>query len=139
VEPPSDANIIGSYLVLCYKRDATGAISSCKSCFIAQGFSQAEGIDYNKTFAPTAKLSAVQSIAALAVRNDWELKQMDVDGAYLNAPLKETIYMCQAKGYKVPGKETHVCLLKCTIYGLRQAGCEWYELLCQIMYRLNFQ
>jgi Reverse transcriptase (RNA-dependent DNA polymerase) len=62
-----------------------------------------------------------------------------VDGAYLNAPLKETIYMRQAKGYEVPGKETHVCLLKRAIYGLRQAGHEWYELLCKIMHGLSFK
>ena len=88
VEPPPDINIVGSHLVLCYKRDATGAIASCKSQFVAQGFSQIEGVNFNETFAPTAKLSAIQIIAALAVRNDWELEQTDVDSTYLNAPLK---------------------------------------------------
>jgi Reverse transcriptase (RNA-dependent DNA polymerase) len=39
------------------------------------------------------KLTVIQIIAALAVRNDWELEQMDMDSAYLNVPLKETIYM----------------------------------------------
>ena len=47
--------------------------------------------------------------------------------------------MQQAKGYEEPGKMNHVCLLKCAIYGLRQAGHEWYEMLCQIMYGLNFK
>ena len=139
VKPPPDINVIGSRLVLRYKRDATRAIVSCKSQFIAQGFSQIEGVDYNETFAPTAKLSAIQIVATLAVRNNWELEQMDVDSTYLNAPLKETIYMWQAKGYEEPGKPNHVCLLKCAVYGIRQAGHEWYDMLCQIMYGLNFK
>ena len=139
VEPPPNANIVGSRMVLHYKRNATGHVASRKLRFVVQGFSQAEGIDYNETFAPTAKLSAIRIIAALAARNDWELEQTDVDGAYLNAPLKETIYMRQAKGYEAPGKEKHVCLLKRAIYGLKQAGREWYELLCQIMLKLGFR
>ena len=47
--------------------------------------------------------------------------------------------MRQAKGYGEPGKPNHVCLLKHAVYGLRQAGREWYDMLCQIMYGLNFK
>ena len=60
---------------------------------IVQGFSQTDGIDYNETFSPTAKLSAIHIIAAIAVINDWELEQTDIDGAYLNDPIIETVYM----------------------------------------------
>jgi len=49
--------------------------------------------------------------------NNLEIEQTKIDGTYLNAPLKETIYMQQLKGYKVLSKEKHVCQLKCTIYG----------------------
>ena len=87
VEPPDDVNIIGSCLVLRYKCNETSGIASHKSRLVAQGFTQVEGIDYTETFALTAKLSAIHIIAAIAVRNDWELKQTDVDGAYLNTPL----------------------------------------------------
>ena len=59
VEPPKDANIVRNHLILCYKCDATVAIASHKTRFITQGFLQAMGIDYNKTFVPTAKLSAI--------------------------------------------------------------------------------
>ena len=64
-------------------------------------------------------MTAIQIIAAIAVRNDWELEQTDVDAAYLNASLKENIYMCQPKGFKVPGQEDKVIHLKRAIYGLR--------------------
>ena len=94
-----------------YKHDASGNIVACKTRLVAQGFSQAEGIDYNETFSPTAKLSAIQIIAAIAVRNDWEIKQTDIDGMYLNAPITKTGYMRQPKGYETPGREHHVCRL----------------------------
>ena len=75
VEPPKDANIVGSCLILlCYKHNTTGTIASHKTRFITQGFSQVVGIDYNKTFTPTAKLSEIQIITEIAVRKDWEIE-----------------------------------------------------------------
>ena len=70
--------------------------------------------------------------------NNWELEQMDVDGAYLIAPLTETIYMRQPRGYESPGKEHAVCQLIHALYGLKQAGREWYLLLYDIMQELRF-
>ena len=61
---------------------------------------------------PTAKLTAVQIITVIAVRNNWELKKTDVDAAYLNASIKENIYMRQPKGFEVPGQEDKVIHLK---------------------------
>ena len=124
VEPPDGANIVGSRFVFHYKHDSSGKIAAYKARLIAQGFLQAAGIDYNETFSPTTKLSVVQIIAAIAARNDWELEQTDIDGAYLNAQLQDTIYMHQPKGYETPGKEHHVCHLNCVIYGLKQSGRE---------------
>jgi len=65
----------------------------------------------HNTFSPTAKLSAIHVVIAVAACNDWELEQIDINGAYLNAALSKMIYMCQLKGYKILGKEDHICLL----------------------------
>ena len=59
VEPLNNVNIVGSRLVFHYKHDASGNIVAHKTRLVVQGFSQAEGIDYNETFSPTAKLSAI--------------------------------------------------------------------------------
>jgi len=56
---------------------------------------QEEGIEYRETLSLTAKLSTIHIIATIATQNNWELEQTDIDGAYLNAILSETIYMCQ--------------------------------------------
>jgi len=97
--------------MLHYKHDSDGNIASQKAS-IMQGFMQEQGIDYRETFSPTAKLSAIHIISAISANNDWELEQTDIDGAYLNAPLSETIYMRKPKGYETPGKEQHICLLQ---------------------------
>ena len=137
VKPPDGANIVGSHFIFHYKHDAAGNIVSRKARLVAQGYTQAEGIDYKETFSPTAKLSAIRVVIAIAVRNDWELEQTDIDGAYLNASLSETIHMRQPKGYEVPGKEDHVCLLRRALYGLKQAGREWYHHFYEVMLKLG--
>src|SRR5882724_9315602 len=138
VDLPKGANVVGSHFVFHYKLNAAGKIASHKVRLVAQGFSQQEGVDYNETFSPMAKLSAICIIATLVAHNDWELEQTDIDGAYLNAPLMETIYMRQPKGYKVPGKEHTVCQLVHALYGLKQAGREWYLLIYNVMWELGF-
>ena len=139
ITPPLNVNIVGSQIVLHYKLDKDGSISMCKSRLVAQGFTQQEGIDYNNTFSPTAKITAIQVIATIAVRNDWELEKTDVDAVYLNAPLKGDIYMCQPKGFEAPGKEDKVIHLKRAIYSLRQSGREWYEDLMSMLTKFGFK
>src|SRR5882724_12626679 len=70
VKPLDKVNIIGCHWVFHYKHDAAGNIVKCKSRLVAQGFMQAEGIYYGETFSPTANLSAIRIIAALAAHND---------------------------------------------------------------------
>ena len=121
IKPPEDANIVSSCFVFDYKHDLDGNITSRKARLIVQGFMQEESIDYQETFSPTVKLSAICIMTAIATWNGWELEQTDIDSTYLNTPLSETIYMHQPKGYEVPGKEKHICLLQCALYSLKQA------------------
>ena len=85
-----------------------------------------------------AKLLAICVIIAIAAHNDWELEQIDIEGAYLNVTLSKIIYMCQLKGYEILGKEDHICLQQCTIYDLKQAGCEWYHHFYKVMHKIDF-
>ena len=57
------------------------------------GNKQVEGIDYNETFASTAKLVTMRTFLAIAAANGWELHQMDVHNAYLHNELDEEVYM----------------------------------------------
>ena len=134
-----NVNIVGSLIILHYKLYKDGGISSHKSRLVAQGFTQQQGVNFNDTFSPTAKLTAVRIIAAIVARNDWKLEKTDVDAAYLNATLKEDIYMQQPKGFEVPGEEDKVTHLKQAIYDLRQSRCEWYKDLMHTLTSVSFK
>ena len=119
VTPPPNVNIVGSWIMLHCKLKKDGSISMHKSRLVAQGFTQQEGIDFNDTFSLMAKLTTVRIIAAIVVRNDWELEQTDMDAAYLNTSLKEYIYIYWPRGFEAPSKEDKVIHLKWAICGLR--------------------
>ena len=71
-------------------------------------------------------MPTVQLILANTAELDWEIKHMDVKSAYLNAPLKETVYMHPPRGVLKAGQEGKVLRLLKGLYGLKQAGRGWY-------------
>jgi hypothetical protein len=64
-----------------------------KSRLVPQGFSQKEGIDYEETFAPVARLEAIRILLAFSVAKRFKLHQMDVKSAFLNGVLEEEVYV----------------------------------------------
>eukprot|EP00253_Pinus_taeda_P014380 PITA_14380 len=86
-----------------YKADET--LDKYRARLVARGFSQKEGIDYEETFAPTAKMSTIRLVLALAAQFNWKVHQMDVKSACLNGDLQEEVYMTQPPGFKVAGQE----------------------------------
>ena len=111
------------------KRDEDGAIIKRKARLVARGFTQRQGVDYNETWAPTAKPVSLRTMLAIGNAKEWRTMHSDVPDAYLKAFVKEHIEMKQPEGFEVEGKEDWVCLLQKAIYGLKQAGREWYELI----------
>ncbi|KAH9310201.1 hypothetical protein KI387_038112, partial [Taxus chinensis] len=86
-----------------YKSD--GTIDKYKARLVAKGYAQQEGIDYEETFAPIAKIKTIMMIFALATQFGWKVHQMDVKSAFLNGDLQEEVYMTQPEGYVIPRKE----------------------------------
>jgi len=78
-------------------------------------------------------MPSVRVVLANAAEQDWEIHQIDVKSAYLQAPLKEIIYMRPPRGVLKPGQEGKVCRLLKGFYGLKQAGCGWYQELAKVM------
>jgi hypothetical protein len=139
-ELPRRANIIGSKWVFKAKKDATGNVVHYKARLVAQGFSQINGVDYDDTYAPVAKLASSRAIIAMANCLSMELHQVNIKGAYLNGELtdQEVLYMHHPPGYKPLDAGDHVlCLIK-TLYGLKQSGWRWYQKLTSIFISLSF-
>ena len=116
---------MGSKWVFCIKWGPNGAIQKYKACVIMQGFTQIEGVDYDKTFMPVAKLSSLRAILAIAVEHDLEVHQMDVKSAYLNGELEEEIFMEPPPGFNIP-KGMVLRLVK-VVYRTKQGGQVWYK------------
>ena len=126
---PEGRKSVGDRWVFTVKESSDGS-RSYKARYVAKGYSQVEGIDYKETFAPTANITSVRSLMQIAAQHDLILHQMDVKNAYLNVPIDSEIYMEQAEGFEVPGKEGRlVYKLNKSLYGLKQSGRNWNNLL----------
>ena len=90
-----------------------------------QGFTQVEGINFDKTFMPIAKLSLLCTILALAAELNLEVHQMDVKSAYLHGKLEEEIYMEPPPGFNIP--EDMVLKLNKAVYRTKQGSHVWYK------------
>jgi hypothetical protein len=120
------------------KHVADGSIEKYKTRFVACGFSQKEGIDYEKTFAPVARYTSIRTIIALAGKMKWKLHQMDVKTSFLNGVIKEEVYIEKPQGFEVEDRKSHVCRLKKSLYRLKQALRAWYGHIDSFLTSLGF-
>ncbi|KAF8643322.1 hypothetical protein AX16_009096 [Volvariella volvacea WC 439] len=120
-------NIVGSKWVFRMKKDSQGNVTLYHACLVTQGYTQVDRINYysNQTFTAVCKLPSIQMILAEAIKNNWDIKCMDVKSAYLYGTLDDTevIYMRPPPHVKLkeltPNK---VLRLKVSLYGLKQSG-----------------
>lgn len=129
VPPQGQENVIDSKWVFKTKYKVDGTVERRKAMLVAKGFQQIAGLDFDETFSPVIKASTVRIILAIAVHFNWEVRQMDINNAFLNGYLKETIFMPQPEGFVDPNKPLYVCKLTKAIYGLKQAPRAWFDRL----------
>jgi Reverse transcriptase (RNA-dependent DNA polymerase)/gag-polypeptide of LTR copia-type/GAG-pre-integrase domain len=123
---PHGETVIPCSEVVKVKRGPSGEVQSYRVRIVAGGHRQVEGVNYTETFSAAAKMPTVRVVLANAAQQDWEIEHIDVKSAYLNAPLKEVIYMKPPRGVLKPGEEGKVLRLLKGLYGLKQAGRGWY-------------
>lgn len=90
---PTDRDVISSRLILCIKYNSEGQIERRKARLVARGFTQKPGVDFHETFSPVVRLSSIRTVMALAAEHNLIVHQADVETAYLNGDLDETIFM----------------------------------------------
>ncbi|GJT91595.1 retrovirus-related pol polyprotein from transposon TNT 1-94 [Tanacetum coccineum] len=110
-----------------------------KARLVAQGFKQEEGIDFEESFTPVARIEAIPHIfVANAANKNMTIFQMDVKTAFLNGELKEEVYVSQPEGFVDQDNPSHVYKLKKALYGLKQAPRAWYDMLSSFLISQHF-
>ena len=122
VNLPAEWKVIGCTWVCCIKQNLEGDVK-LKVQLVTQEFPQIPGLDVFNTFAPIICTDSVCMLLAIGTECNMEMHQFDIVGAYLNADLKEDIYMCQPPSYK-DGMHKVLQLQK-ALYGLKQGGWKW--------------
>ncbi|KAJ9561923.1 hypothetical protein OSB04_007083 [Centaurea solstitialis] len=139
VPKPRKRTIIGSKWIFRNKLDEVGTIIRNKARLVAQGYRQEEGIDYDETFAPVARLEAIRLFLAFAAHMNFKVFQMDIKNAFLNGKLNEEVYVAQPPGFVDPKFPDHVYKLNKTLYGLKQAPRAWYDTLSTFLLSKGFE
>nr|GEY47766.1 hypothetical protein [Tanacetum cinerariifolium] len=118
VDRPLCKNVINMKWLWKNKRDEENTVIRNKSRLVAKGYAQKEGIDFEESFAPVARL-----------------EDMDVKTTNLYGPLKEELYVNQPDGFVNPYHPDKVYRLKKALYGLKQAPRVWYDELSNFLWK----
>ncbi|GJX63304.1 retrovirus-related pol polyprotein from transposon TNT 1-94 [Tanacetum coccineum] len=125
VDKPFGKNVIKLKWIWKNKKDEDQTIIRNKARLVAKGYAQEEGIDFEESFAPVARLEAIRIFVAYAAHNSFPIYQMDVKMAFLNGPFKEEVYVAQPDGFVDPDHPDKVYHLRKALYGLKQASRAW--------------
>ena len=138
VSIPEGNSTVTSKWLYKIKHGVDGSIEKYKARFVARGFSQKEGVDYDEAFSLVAQYTSIMSIIDIASTMGWKFHQMDVKTSFLNGIIEEEVYIEQPEGFVVHEKESHICKLKKALYGLKQAPRAWYGQIDEYPVNLGF-
>ena len=133
---PPRQSVVGCKWIYKIKTHSDWSIKCYKARFVAKGFTQEYGIDYEETFAPVARISSIRALLAVAADSKWDLFQMDVKNAFLNWELSEEVYMQPPPSLSVDSNK--VCHLRCALYGLKQVPRAWFAKFNSIIFHLDY-
>ncbi|GKB92807.1 putative ribonuclease H-like domain-containing protein [Tanacetum coccineum] len=136
VDLPNTKRAIGTKWVFRNKKDERGIMIRNKVRLVAQEYTQEEGIDYDKLFAPVARIEAIRLFLAYALFKDFVVYQMDVKSAFLYEKIEEEVYVYQPPGFEDPDFPDKVYKVEKALYRLHQA---WYETLSIYLLDNEFQ
>ena len=134
---PASANVMHCHFVFAIKRKADGSIDKFKARLVADGSTQKHWVDFNRVFATVVKALTIRLVLAIAAARDYNLTSLDIRQAYLQATIDEDLYMRAPPGVNNRGGEL-VCKLRRSLYGLKQAGREWAQLLSSFLVSWGF-
>jgi transposase InsO family protein len=139
VNLPADRKPIGCKWVYKIKTNEKGEAKRFKARLVAQGFTQRYGFDYDEVFAPVARQKTFRILLTVASEKGMKVLHFDAKTAFLHGELKETIYMKQPPGFTEEDKEHQVCLLKRSLYGLKQSARIWNLSVHNLLIKFSYE
>ena len=137
--PPAGRKVLPGRWVLSTKLNPSGSIAKYKARWVAKGFEQIEGIDFFAIFSSVVKSSSWKALLAIGCLRDIEIELSDVDTAFLNAQLKQEVWVEQPHEFVIDGTEHMACRLNEALYGLKQSAREWFDTLKEVLKRMGFR
>nr|GEU64599.1 hypothetical protein [Tanacetum cinerariifolium] len=138
IDDPSRSVSTRKQLQTDVKTNEFGKMLKNKARLVAQGFKQKEGINFEESFTPVARIEAIHIFKENAAHKNMTTFQMDVKTAILNGELKKEIYVSQPEGFVDQDNPSHVYKLKKALYGLKQAPRAWYDMLSHFLISQHF-
>ncbi|CAI7786936.1 unnamed protein product, partial [Closterium sp. NIES-53] len=135
--PPYGANIVHGMWIFRVKRPP-GSPPIFKACYVAQGFSQRQGVEFFQTFSPTPKMTTLKVLLHVAAQRDYELHSLDSSTAFLQGSLHEEIWLRRPPGFTESFPAGTQWCLRRPVYGLCQAPREWLDTLRITLAALGF-
>ncbi len=126
--PPGTCPLCGK-LICKQKHNDSGKVMCYKVHYVAKGYAQCWGIDYDKTTAPTVRLKSFRSILHIGATLNQDIQQFNIKTTFLHGilPPDKTIYMEQPNSFEAPDKSNWVMCLMKSIYGMKQASHIWNQ------------
>ena len=104
-----------------------GQIDRLKARLVAKGYTQQYGSDYYDAFSPVAKIASVRLLLYMVAMRSWPFFQLDIKNVFLHGDLAEEVYMEQPLGFVAQGESGLVCILRHSLYGLKQSPQVWFS------------
>jgi hypothetical protein len=106
---------------------------------VCKGYAHVEGINFEETFSPVARMEAIRLLLAYACSKNIKMYQMDIKSTFLNGELEEEVYIKQPEGFQLSKNANYVCKLKKALHGLKQAPRAWYSKLDKYLQQAGFR
>jgi hypothetical protein len=138
VSRPASVNVVTGKWIFWHKFHPDGSLARYKARWVLRGFTQQHGIDYGETFSPVVKPATIRLILSIATMHSWPIHQLDVKNAFLHGHLDETVFCEQPSGFLDSTHPSHICHLRKSLYGLKQATRAWFHHFTTIITSIGF-
>lgn len=129
---------VGCKWIFKKKTDMDGNAHTYKARLVAKRFTHTQGVDYDETFSPIAKIKPIRIMLVIDAFHDYEIWQMDVKTTFLNGKLSKDVYMSHPEVFIHTKFPDRVCKLEKSIYGLKQAYRSWNLCFHEIVNEFGF-